>query len=442
MKRIIPLLVCAFAIIFNLDAQNREQLISNIEKAKAATLNEKKATNPTTWMKLGAAYYDAYSKLKGDAWLGASQTEAKLILGNQPILSTENVELGGVVYLVDRYENRNLYYNTGNGKLEMIVISKPLLEENLLDLSYAAYMKAFEVDTKGSKKKDIGEVLGRLRENYTNDALSAYTLGNLGDAAKLFEACLKTTDNPVVNIVDSVIIYYTGVAYNEKGDKAKAKKFYERCKEIGFDQEGSVYAFLAEAEKGEGNIDTAKELLNAGFTKYPSSQAILISLINLYTETNDDSQKILDLIHTAQANEPNNASLFYAEGNVYKGLGDVENALKCYAKSYETDPTYAYGIYAMGETYYDLAYEAQVKIDELDINDIAGYEKYMKEIEDNLIKSIDPFEKAFASTTATEIKIASAQALKQIYFRFRDKEPRYMEGYNKYNDFLTQNNAQ
>ena len=165
--------------------------------------------------------------------------------------------------------------------------------------------------------------------------MGAYTLGDLRTANSYFESSLKVLDNPVVEKIDSMIVYYTAVTFNMLDDKANAAKYFEKCKEINYHQEGDVFSSLAEVYKAQGDIEKAKATLNEGFATYPTSQGILVSLINIYLETNDDPNKVLELIRTAQANEPTNASLHYAEGNVYKGLNDMENAIKCYYKSFK-----------------------------------------------------------------------------------------------------------
>lgn len=433
MKQIL-LTVAMLAVALTAGAQNKDQLLSSIDKAKAATENEKKAANPTTWIKYGDAFLNAYNALFGDQWIGISKTESMLLGGGKP-LSQEQVQLNGAAYSLEHYEFRDLYYNSAD-VLEMVIITKPIMDEDLLVQARDAYLKAAEVDAKGSKAKVLSEKLIQLRDKFVNDAMSYYTLGNVEKAAYYFEESLPCSENPVVNGIDSMIVYYTGVAYNAIGNTEKAKKYYEECLAIGYDQAGDVAASLAEIAKSEGNTDLAKKYLNDAFAKYPSSQSVLVSLINLYMETNDDPQKILDLIKSAQANEPKNASLVYAEGNVYKGLGDIENAVKCYYRSSEIDPNYVYGVYSVGNTYFDEAIAIQDKMNALDINDVEGYDALQKEFEKYLEMSIEPFEKAFNMTEDKDVKIAVASALKQVYFRFRTRDAKYAEGYEKYNQYL------
>ncbi|CCY35150.1 tetratricopeptide TPR_1 repeat-containing protein [Alistipes sp. CAG:831] len=439
MKQIL-LTVAMLAVALTAGAQNKDQLLSSIDKAKAATENEKKAANPNTWIKYGDAFLDAYNSLFGDQWIGISKTEAMLLGGSKP-LSEEQVQLNGAAYTVEHYEFRDLYYNAG-GVLEVVIITKPIMDEDLLVQAREAYLKAAEVDAKGSKAKALNEKLVMLRDKFVNDAMSYYTIGDVEKAAFYFEESLPCSENPVVNAVDSMIVYYTGVAYNAIGNKEKAKKYFDECLSIGYDQKGDVASALADIAKSEGNTDLAKQYLNDAFAKYPASQSVLVSLINLYMETNDDPQKILDLIKAAQANEPGNASLIYAEGNVYKGLGDINNAIKCYYRSTEVDPNYVYGIYSVGNTYFDEAIAIQDKMNALDINDVEGYDALQKEFEKYLEMSIEPFEKAFNMTEDKDVKVAVASALKQVFFRFRTRDAKYAEGYEKYNDYLTAEGVQ
>lgn len=436
MKKIL-LIISALVLTMSLGAQTKESVLKSVDKAKAATENPKKATKPAVWMDLAEAYVDAYAFPQGGIWIGCQAMEAKLVMKGQQVLSTETKTLSGVNYTVEVYEDKELYFNP-DGLLEVINITKPIIDQPL-ESAYSALMKAAEVDTKGSKKEDVAEELIKLRDLYINEAMGAYTLGDIKTANSYFESSLKVYDNPVVERVDSMIVYYTAVTFNMLGDKENAAKYFQKCIDINYHQEGDAFSSLAEIYKAQGDVEKAKAVLNEGFTAYPTSQAILVSLINIYLESNDDPNKVLELIRTAQVNEPTNPSLYYAEGNVYKNLKDLDNAIKCYYKSFEIDPAYVFGIYTVGSTYYDRAIEIQEEINALDVNDYETYDKLLAEFEKALLDAIDPFEKAFAATNDKEFQMAIAEHLKQIYFRFRDKDPKYEEGYKKYNSFLEAN---
>lgn len=412
-----------------------------IDKAKEEAANPKKATNPATWIKLAKAYTDAYNLPSKNIWLGASNIEVKVILKAESVKSTENRVISddfgnSETFVVDTYDDKELYYNSA-GVLQVVKVTKWPYEGNLLDLAYDAYMKAFEVDPKGSKKKDLEIGLTELKNAYNEEAMAYYNLNDVKTASRLFESSLKTSENPVMNTIDSVIVYYTAVTANATGDVERAKKYYQRCIDIEFYSDGDAFGSLAELYKREGDVEKAKEILSEGFSKFPTSQTILISLINIYMETGDDPNKVLDLIHVAQKNEPTNASLYWAEGNVYKGLGDMEKAIEQYYKSFEINNNYIFGVFTVGATYYEKAIELQEKaIEELDDN---KYNELMDEMSKCLKDAIEPFEKAFANTEDLELKSGIASYLKEIYFRFRDEKPEYMDRFNFFNEYIQNN---
>ena len=124
-----------------------------VESAEAATQNPKKALKPATWLKLGNAYMDAYNAPFGNAWVGAGQQELLLIMGGEKPASTETVELMGEPYTKEIYAEKNFYFNAG-GVLSMIEVTKPVYDDALAK-ALEAYKKAYEIDVKHSKDKDV-----------------------------------------------------------------------------------------------------------------------------------------------------------------------------------------------------------------------------------------------------------------------------------------------
>ncbi|HPV88541.1 MAG TPA: tetratricopeptide repeat protein, partial [Bacteroidales bacterium] len=299
-----------------------------------------------------------------------------------------------------------------------------------------AYSKAAELDTRGSSKSNIQEGLTFIANNYINDAMAAYTLGDYTDASLKFEKSFVAASHPALNVVDTTIVYYVGLTALMDKDYPRAVTFFNKCLEMNFESAGDTYANLAEAYKQNGDVEKSKELLSEGFTKFPDSQSILVALINVYLESNDDPNKVLEFIQRAQENEPNNPSLYYAEGNVLKNLGKFEDAVRMYEKSIEIDPDFFFGYFQLGQAYYDKAVDIQTAAsDELDDN---KYMKMVEELDMTLEKAIAPFEKSFELIQDEEIRIVVVEYLKNIYFRLRTKSPEYEASYEKYNKIMEQ----
>ena len=52
------------------------------------------------------------------------------------------------------------------------------------------------------------------------------------------------------------------------------------------------------------------------------------------------------------------------------------------------------------------------------------------------MNALEPFEKAYNITKDNQLKVSSAEYLKNIYYRFISNGPDYEAGYNKYNEVV------
>ena len=222
MKRIL-IALAVFASVQIADAQVKtpEAAKKAVEAAKAASENEKKAVKVATWTKLAESYLDAYNAPAGSAWVGASKQELQLLMGNEKPLSVENAVLNGEPCTKEIYENKEFYFNNA-GQLTMINVTKPVFE-NALDEALAAYKKAYEVDVKKSKAKDIAAGLDNISKKYLDEGMNRYMLQDLAGASVLFEKSAEAAATEPLAKVDSTALYNAGFT-------AWAVKDYERAK--------------------------------------------------------------------------------------------------------------------------------------------------------------------------------------------------------------------
>ncbi len=415
-----------------LGAQSKDvtNALKAFERAKSNVDHPKRTTKPKTWTDFASAYAQVYDAPIKSIWIGASQMETKVLLKDERIEKSEEVIINNTPFLADHYSDKVLYYGQ-NGELAAWVVTKSYLDKPLLENSYSALNQALKLDERGKSTKEIINQMEALKTRFFNEAMSAYALGNFKASSYDFEKASDISAHELIGQIDTALIYYAGLTAFMDQNHDRAIEFLNKAINNDYDANGDAYSYLAEAYKAKSDIEMAKEVLNKGFNKYPSTQSILVSLINTYLESNDDPQKILELIHQAQENEPGNATLHYAEGNVWKNLGELDKATESYKKSVEIDSTYYFGYFAIGAAYYDYAVDIQAKAAE-EMDD-AKYESMVKELESSLEAAIAPFEKCFNASEDQEIKAVVAEYLKNIYFRFREKSDEYMAGYEKYN---------
>ncbi len=434
MKKIIIALAVLCCVQFA-DAQVKSaaDLRKNVEAAEAVVTNPKKADNVAAWIKIGDAYLNAYTNPLGAGWRGASRQELVLVLGNEKPQSSEYVEVGGATYVKDVYATRNYYYDE-NDILSIIEVTQPVYED-ALDRALAAYQTAYEKDEKGSKSKDIAAGIGNVESKYLDLGINQYMFGDPKSASEYFGKAAAASQLPPYSKIDSLAVYNAGFTATAAGDYERAKGYFQNAIEIGYYENGEAYAKLGDALTNLGETDKAKEVLSEGFAKFPQNQAVLIGLINYYVTTGQDPDQLFALLDQAKANEPNNASLYYVEGDIHKQLGEKDAAIAAYAKASQINPEYEFGYIGIGILYYNEAIDIQEEAsNEMDDN---KYNELVKAFENTLLSAAEPFEKAFEITKSNEIKVNLAEYLRNIYYRFREKDEKYNAGYEKYNSIVT-----
>lgn len=439
MKRfLIALAVLAGMQIADAQVKSPEAAKKAVDSALEASQNAKKATKVATWTKLAEAYLDAYNAPAGSAWLGATKQEIQLLMPNEKPVSVEEAILGGEPCTKEIYDNKEFYFNNA-GQLTMINVTKPVIE-NALDYALDAYKKAYEVDAKQSKLKDITSGIEIVAKKYLDEGMNEYMLNDLASASLMFEKGAAAAATEPLSRVDTTCLYNAGFTAWMSKNYERAKVFFEKCIEVEYYYEdGEVYAKLADVNNQLGDKAKAAEILEQGFTKFPQSQSILIGLINYYIESGENTDRLFVLIDEAKKNEPNNASLYYVEGNIHNELGDKESAVKSYYKCAEINPEYEYGYIGAGVMFYNQAIEIQEKAQ--NEFDDAKYMALLEEFEVVLMKALDPFEKAFNVTKDENLKVNVAEYLKNIYYRFISKGEEYEAGYKKYDEIVRNGKA-
>lgn len=430
MKKVLMVLALAAAFTAaNAQVKSISAATSALQKAEADAQNPKKADKFATWLKYGKTLIDAYDAPAGSGWLGASKSEVQIVSNNEKPMSLEQVSLAGQTFEKEVYPTRNYYYNMA-GQLSLIEVTKPIVED-ALDKALDAYKKAYELDVKKSKVKDVTGALVSISGKYNEDAYTAYTLGDLKKASELFEKAAIARGTEPLSQVDSNSIYNAGFTAWLVGDMDRAEKFFLESYKVGYYGDGGeTFAKLADIAQKKGDGEKSKDYLEEGFQMFPQSQSILVGLINYYTTNSGSPDRLFQLLDEAKKNEPNNASLYYVEGNVYTQLGRTEEAVAAYDQCSQIDPNYAFGYIGKGQMFYNLA--AKYSQEAQDEMDDAKYMALVEKFENSLKACIEPFEKAFELLQDEQTKVAVAEYLKNACFRFRTTDPAYQAKYDKY----------
>ena len=437
MKRILIALALLLAVqAADAQVKSPEAAKKAVMAAEEAAQNPKKNVKVATWLKLASSYMDAYEAPVGNILVNSPRVQLQMMMGNEKPVSVEEVIVDGAPFKKEVYASKNLYFDGGD-VLRIVEVTVPVFEDPLAN-ALNAYAKAYEVDVKKSKEKEIVAGIQAIQQKYFIDGMNQYSLGDYKKAGELLGKAAVASETAPNSVVDTTSLYNAGYIYWASKDFETAAKYFERClAENYYYDNGEVYAKLGDVYFNLGDKPKGVETLEAGFVKFPQSQSILIGLINYYIESGENTDRLFQLIGEAKKNEPENVSLYYVEGNIHKQLGDFDKALAAYKECETVDPNYDFGYHGQGALLYDkavmLSDKAQNEFDD------AKYNALVKEYEQVLLDAIEPFEKAFEVSQNPQVKLNAAEYLKNIYYRFSSVEDKYMQGYNKYNEYVKAN---
>ena len=437
MKKILIALALLVSVqVVNAQVKSVDAVKKAVETAEADSQNPKKNAKVATWLKLATVYMDAYEAPAGNVLVNSPRAQVQIMLGNEKPSSSEVVTVDGLNFKKEVYSSKNLYFDETD-VLRIIEITKPVYEDALAS-ALKAYEEAYKVDAKKSKEKDIKAGIQNISQKYFNDGMNQYSLGDYKKAAALVGKAAAASEVAPYSVVDTTALYNAGYIYWAASDFESAKTYFQKCLDNNYYYEnGEAYAKLGDVYFKLGDNANGVKTLEAGFVKFPQSQSILIGLINYYLESGENTDRLFELIAEAKKNEPNNVSLYYVEGNIHKQLGNREKAIAAYKECAVVDPNYDFGYHGLGAYYYDIAVELSEKAAQ-ELDD-AKYNALVKEYEQYLLDAIEPFEKAFEVSNNDQVKLNCAEYLKQIYYRFSSVEDKYMQGYNKFNEYVKAN---
>lgn len=436
MKRIL----IALAVLLSVqvaDAQmtkSPEAARKAVESAKVAAENPKKATKVATWLTLASKYMDAYNAPTGNLFLNTPRVQLEQMMALKKPISVEQVEIEGAPYTKEDHGDKYLYFDA-EGVLRIIEVTKPVYEDALAG-ALAAYSKAGEVDVKGAKSKEILGGIEMIGAKYFEEGMNKYSFGDMAKAAELVGKAADAVQTAPLSKVDNTYTYYAAYIYMQAGNNEVAKKYFEKCVEVGYYAEGgNLFPALAEVYMKLGDEEASVKTLQKGFELYPENANVLVGLINYYLPKEGGESELLSLIEQAKKAMPDNASILRVEGDIHKRIGDFEKAEASYRASIAMTPTAPEAYISLGGFYIDRGNEYFNKGQET--YDQKEYEALMEQYENMLITSLEPLEKAYTLMPEGDFKREIANTIKSVCFVLRNKEAKYQEMYDLYNGYAS-----
>ena len=217
--------------------------------------------------------------------------------------------------------------------------------------SKESYMKAQELDTKGSYAQEIQIGLGQVQMAASNAGIGRYNTGDFGSAGSFFD--LSAEIAAAFDAVDTMAIYNSALCYEKAGEVDLAVARYRACADIEY-QVPNVFLFISNLYRENDREAEALETLAQARALYPREQSLIIEELNIYL-TNEEFDKAKENLTLAAEQDPTNEILWFSLGSVLDNLGNAEEAIDAYKKALEVKADYFDANYNLGALYFNQA---------------------------------------------------------------------------------------
>lgn len=407
------------------------EMQKNVDKALQATKDAKKGAKPATWVKLAEAYMAAYNNPVTNITMGIDKATFQMMNKEKP-LSVSNVTIEGQPFEKMEFSNVDVYFNPA-GMLAIINVTHPSIEGDALCEAAKAYTKAYEL---GEKAEKVDPKLQEIANKYYEDAYSAYQLGNMAKASDLFKGAANVSMMAPCSAPNYDAAYNAAFTAVAAQNYDQAEEYFNLCLKNGYTSDGNIYANLSQCALAKADTLAAKNYLATGLTQFPENESVLTSLINLYLQTNEDPEKIVELLDEAKKVMPDNPSLYYVEGNIYVGVKNYDKAVAAYDKALEIQPAYDFAYYGKGNVALKKAEDLIAERDALDVREWKKYDELNEQVTEVYKGAVEPFEKCYEVSQNEAVKASAADFLKRLCFTLRNVDPKYQEGYDKWSKIV------
>ena len=220
-----------------------------------------------------------------------------------------------------------------------------------LTMAKDSYMKAKELDTKGSYAQECQIGLGQVQMAASNAGIAQYNTGDFGRAGGFFDLSAEIAS--AFEATDTMALYNSALCYEKAGNVELAVARYQACADIEY-QVPNVFLFISNLYRTSGQEDLALQTLADARKAHPREQSLIIEELNIYL-TNEEFDKAKENLALAAEQDPTNEILWFSLGSVLDNLGNAEEAIEAYLKALEVKADYFDANYNLGALYFNQA---------------------------------------------------------------------------------------
>ncbi len=202
--------------------------------------------------------------------------------------------------------------------------------------AYESFSKALELDKRGKLDKDIAPKFVLLANEYQKLGNDYFKKGQYKDALKSFEAALKVTTSPILEVkLDTNLIHNAAIAAYEDKNWNRAIHHLENLHNNNHSVNATQLLFEAHIEKGD--TLQAKQVLVEGMAKHNDNENLVLLLTDLLFKQGDIEGALKNLDKVIARN-PTNKTFLFTKGLIYQKNQQYQQAIDTYNQALTYDP--------------------------------------------------------------------------------------------------------
>lgn len=285
------------------------------------------------------------------------------------------------------------------------------LVANPLQEALISFNRSLELDPKSDNLEDIVKRKEILVAQLGEQGGEQYKSGKYSEALNSFETIIKINPN------DNSVAFNCAIAADKSGDKEKAKLYYSKLVESQY-PDVKIYHLLSAIYKSDKEDVKSFEIIQKGRKAFPDDNNLMIEELN-YFLANGRSNEAISSLEKAIVADPNNPSLFLAQGNLLDKAGQSAKAAESYKKAIALKGDFFDAYYNLGAMYFNQGAELANKANDIPPKEVAKYETAKKEFDAKFKESLPYLEKAWELNPKDN---STMMSLKQVYLRLGDIE--------------------
>jgi len=209
--------------------------------------------------------------------------------------------------------------------------------------------------------------------------------------------------------------YNAGLAAVNSQNYDEAITYFTKCAEMQY-MGITPYYQMYESYLGKGDTLKAESVLKKLPEIFPGDKSVTLQLIDLYIKSGKNKEA-LEYLQIAKADDPQNHSLFFAEGIIYLNESRYDEAIADLTKAVELNPDIFDSQYGLGAAYINKASDMFTKAN--DIMDVNKYQVAIDEAMNVFAKALPYMENA---NKLNPDDIYALRSLKELYYRLKMPE--------------------